>query len=125
MNDMPYVEMKNNKEGGIGVISFDYRAYEREKESQTTWIVQMTEDDGLHWQTIGKPFTPTMEVQSFEAKVNKNNVRIRIVREDYEIFQWKDLGFTAIFNIDDMSITDASMVDPNAPFIDVVENKIT
>lgn len=124
MNDMPYVEMKNNKEGGIGVISFDYRAYEREKESQTTWIVQMTEDDGLHWQTIGKPFTPTMEVQSFEAKVNKNNVRIRIVREDYEIFQWKDLGFTAIFNIDDMSITDASMVDPNAPFIDVVENKI-
>lgn len=52
MNDMPYVEMKNNKEGGIGVISFDYRAYEREKESQTTWIVQITEDDGLHWQTI-------------------------------------------------------------------------
>ncbi len=33
---MPYVEMKNNKEGGIGVVSFDYRAYEREKDTQTS-----------------------------------------------------------------------------------------
>lgn len=124
MDGMPYVEMKYNKEGGIGVVSFDYRAYEREKDTQTAWIVQITEDDGQHWQTIGKPFTPTMEVQTFEAKANKENARIRIVREDYETFQWKDLGFTAMFNIDDMSITDASAVDPNAPYIDVESSKV-
>ena len=124
MDGMPYVEMKYNKEGGIGVVSFDYRAYEREKDTQTAWIVQITEDDGQHWQTIGKPFTPTMEVQTFEAKANKENARMRIVREDYETFQWKGLGFTAMFNIDDMSITDASAVDPNAPFIDVESSKV-
>lgn len=39
MDGMPYVEMKNNKEGGIGVVSFKYRAYEREKDTQTSWIV--------------------------------------------------------------------------------------
>lgn len=124
MDGMPYVEMKYNKEGGIGVVSFVYRAYEREKDTQTAWIVQITEDDGQHWQTIGKPFTPTMEVQTFEAKANKENARMRIVREDYETFQWKGLGFTAMFNIDDMSITDASAVDPNAPFIDVESSKV-
>lgn len=70
---MPYVEMKNNKEGGIGVVSFDYRAYESDKDTQTSWIVQVTVDDGQHWLTIGKPFTPTMEVQTFEAKANKEN----------------------------------------------------
>lgn len=124
MDGMPYVEMKYNKEGGIGVVSFVYRAYEREKDTQTAWIVQITEDDGQHWQTIGKPFTPTMEVQTFEAKANKENARMRIVREDYETFQWKGLGFTAMFNIDDMSITDASAVDPNAPYIDVESSKV-
>lgn len=124
MDGMPYVEMKYNKEGGIGVVSFVYRAYEREKDTQTAWIVQITEDDGQHWQTIGKPFTPTMEVQTFEAKANKENARMRIVREDYETFQWKGLGFTGMFNIDDMSITDASAVDPNAPFIDVESSKV-
>ena len=124
MDGMPYVEMKDNKEGGIGVVTFDYRAYEREKDTQTTWVVQITEDDGSHWQTIGKPFTPTMEVQTFEAKANRENARIRIVREDYETFQWKDLGFTAMFNIDDMSITDATAVDPNAPSIDVESNNV-
>ena len=124
MDGMPYVEMKNNKEGGIGVVSFKYRAYEREKDTQTSWIVQVTVDDGQHWQTIGKPFTPTMEVQTFEAKANKENARIRIVREDHEVFQWKDLGFTAMFNIDDMSITDASAVDPNAPALDVESNTL-
>lgn len=124
MDGMPYVEMKNNKEGGIGVVSFKYRAYEREKDTQTSWIVQVTVDDGQHWQTIGKPFTPTMEVQTFEAKANKENARIRIVREDHEVFQWKDLGFTAMFNIDDMSITDASAVDPNAPALDGGEQQL-
>lgn len=124
MDGMPYVEMKYNKEGGIGVVSFVYRAYEREKDTQTAWIVQITEDDGQHWQTIGKPFTPTMEVQTFEAKANKENARMRIVREDYETFQWKGWGFTAMFNIDDMSITDASAVDPNAPYIDVESSKV-
>ena len=39
MDGMPYVEMKNNKEGGIGVVSFDYRAYESDKDTQTSWIV--------------------------------------------------------------------------------------
>ena len=125
MDGMPYVEMKSNKEGGIGVVTFDYRAYEREQETQTSWIVQITEDDGAHWQTIGKPFTPTMEKQTFLAKVNKANARIRIVREDYEVFQWKDLGFKAIFNIDDMSVTDASAVDPNAPSIDMESNTLS
>ena len=28
MDGMPHVEIKNNKEGGIGEVSFDYRAYE-------------------------------------------------------------------------------------------------
>ena len=125
MDGMPYVEMKSNKEGGIGVVTFDYRAYEREQETQTSWIVQITEDDGAHWQTIGKPFTPTMEKQTFLAKANKANARIRIVREDYEVFQWKDLGFKAIFNIDDMSVTDASAVDPNAPSIDMESNTLS
>ena len=125
MDGMPYVEMKDNKEGGIGEVSFDYRAYEREQETQTSWIVQITEDDGQHWQTIGKPFTPTMEVQTFQATANKENARIRIVREDYEVFQWKDLGFTAIFNIDDMSVTDASAVDPHAPSINIESNTLS
>ncbi len=124
MDNMPYFEMKANKEGGIGVVTFAYRAYEREKDTQVAWVVQVTEDDGAHWKNIGKPFTPTMEVQQFEAKAHLKNARIRIVREDYETFEWKNLGFKAMFNIDDMTITDAKEVDPNQPVITVMEDKI-
>lgn len=123
-DDMPYFEMKDVKAGGIGTVSFDYRAYADHEYSQTEWIVQVTTDDGEHWKTVGQPFTPSMDVQHFEGKASAANGRVRIVRADFDTFDWKDQGFTGAFNIDNLSITDFIQLDPNAAAIETTDDRL-
>ncbi len=116
-DDMPYFTMAEDKPGGIGTVEFAYHEYAEHAYSQTSWVVQVSEDGGTRWTTVGQPFTPSDETQTFSAKVNKANARIRIVREDYATFEWKNQGFKGAFNIDDMRITDAVEVNPDQPVI--------
>lgn len=118
MKEMPYMAMTEDKVGGIGTVEFVYRAYGEHKASQVAWCVQISEDKGEHWETIGQPFTPKEEVQTFHAKANVETGRIRIVRTDYAVFDYAAAGkFDAAFNLDDISITDYEAEAPNRPSI--------
>lgn len=118
MKEMPYMAMTEDKQGGIGTIEFVYRAYGEHTTSQVEWCVQVSEDKGEHWQTIGQAFKPTTEVQRFCAKANVKEGRMRIVRADYTIFDYASAGkYDAAFNLDDISITDCEAEVPNRPSI--------
>ncbi|WP_232220077.1 halomucin [Prevotella falsenii] len=118
MKEMPYMAMTEDKEGGIGTVEFVYRAYGEHTASQVAWCVQVSEDKGEHWETIGQPFTPTAEVQNFHAKANVETGRIRIVRTDYAVFDFAAAsGYDAAFNLDDISITDCEAEAPDRPSI--------
>lgn len=118
MKEMPYMAMTEDKDGGIGIVEFDYRAYGEHTTSQVAWCVQISEDKGGHWETIGQSFTPTKEVQRFHARANVEVGRIRIVRADYAVFDYKAAGkFDAAFNLDDISITNYEAEAPNRPSI--------
>ena len=125
MKEMPYLVMKEDKVGGLGVIEFSYRAYEEHATSQVAWCVQVSEDEGEHWETLGQPFTPTMDVERFHAKANVETGRIRIVRADYAVFDYAAAkGFDAAFNLDDISITDYEAGSPERPSIQTGEDRL-
>lgn len=125
MKEMPYLVMKEDKVGGLGVIEFSYRAYEEHATSQVAWCVQVSEDEGEHWETLGQPFTPTMDVERFHAKANVETGRVRIVRADYAVFDYAAAkGFDAAFNLDDISITDYEAGSPERPSIQTGEDRL-
>lgn len=117
MKEMPRMEMSADKPGGIGTVSFVYRAYENHSYSQVAWIVQVSQDEGQHWEKIGDAFTPTMTVETFRADVYVPKGRIRIVREDYQTYDVTTAKtFASAFNLDDIKITnylDAQPIDPS------------
>lgn len=118
MKKMPFMEMAEDKVGGVGTISFVYRAYGTHESSQTEWIVQVSKDAGEHWITIGEPFKPGAESQTYTATANYPEGRMRIVRADYATFDPATARtFKAAFNIDDLSITDSKGVNPDMPEI--------
>lgn len=118
MKKMPFMEMAEDKVGGIGTISFVYRAYGTHEASQVEWIVQVSKDAGAHWVTIGEPFTPGSESQTYTVTANYPEGRMRIVRADYVTFDPATArSFKSAFNIDDMSITDSKGVNPDMPEI--------
>lgn len=125
MKSMPYFQLKENKPGGIGVVSFNYRANELHQTTQVAWIVQVSEDNGASWQTRGVPFTPTMTVDKYTVNINAKEAMIRIVRADYETFDYgAATSFASAFNIDNLSITDAKTVNPDEPVIQTEEVEI-
>ncbi|MCB0764549.1 MAG: lamin tail domain-containing protein, partial [Flavobacteriales bacterium] len=92
--------MLEDKPGGLGSISFNYRRYGTD--SQVAWIVEYSTNGGGAWTPIGSPFTATEEVQSFSVTgINAaGNVRIR--------FRTEATGSSnRRANIDDITITDA------------------
>lgn len=124
MKEMPYMTMTDDQEHGIGSVEFNYRAYGEHTTSQVTWCVQLSEDKGAHWETIGRPFTPTEKVQHFRAEANSGVGRIRIVRADYAVFDCKTAkSFDAAFNLDDLKMTYYNSEAPQRPSI-AVENTL-
>lgn len=95
------MKMLENKENGIGDISFYYRRYGTD--TQVDWMVEYSTDNGVSWTQIGEDFTAPAsdDVQQFSEEVNASgDVRIRIKRATEEGDVNRRL------NIDDILITD-------------------
>ena len=93
--------MLQDKENGIGNISFSYRRYGTDV--QVDWKVEYSTNQGASWTQIGSVFTApaTNDVQTFNEVVNvTGDVRIRIIRATASGTQNRRL------NIDDILITD-------------------
>jgi hypothetical protein len=73
------ISMLEDKAGGLGEISFDYRRYGTDL--QVEWIVEYSTDQGDNWIQAGDTFTALASdvVQTFNATVEvEGDVRIRI-----------------------------------------------
>lgn len=91
--------MTSDKTNGIGTISFDYRSYGTD--GQTDHMVEYSTDSGSTWTQIGANFLGTGSVQTFSEIVNiSGNVRIRIRTVTTTGTSNRRL------NIDDINITD-------------------
>lgn len=113
-----HMTMTENKTTGIGTISFNYRRYSTD--SQVTWKVEYSTNDGGSWTQVGSDFTaPASDiVQVFSGDVNvSGNVRIRIIHASGGASSNKRL------NIDDLSITDYS--GGATPTLSVSETSLT
>ncbi len=128
MAEMPYFEMTEAKPGGIGTVTFSYHIYNNwnSQKKQTDWIVQVTQSENGGWKKIGSAFKPTSEVQTFTATANLKSARIRIVRADYQTFDYagNTESFSECFNIDDMNITDSQDVLSDLPDITLAKDVI-
>ena len=95
------ISMLEDKESGLGTLSFLYRRYS--SENQVDWKVEYSTDGGSSWIQAGNTFISpaTDEVQQFEETLNiAGNVRIRIKRAT-------ETGTTnRRLNIDDIILTD-------------------
>ncbi|RBA27309.1 hypothetical protein DPN68_12850, partial [Flavobacterium tibetense] len=93
------ITMTSDKTNGIGVISFDYRRYGTD--GQTDHMVEYSTDGGTTWTQAGANFLGTGTVQTFSTTLNiTGNVRVRIRTVTA-------LGTTnRRLNIDDLLITD-------------------
>ena len=94
--------MLANKLNGAGTVSFNYRRYGTD--SQATWKLEYSTNDGTSWIQAGSTFTaPSSDVvQNFSATLNlSGSVRFRIIH---------DSGGDAVtnkrLNIDDILVTD-------------------
>lgn len=95
------MSMLEDKEGGVGTISFYYRRYGTD--AQVDWKVEYSSDGGASWIQVGDVFTSpaSEEVQLFEEAINvEGAVRIRIKRETESGTANRRL------NIDDITLTD-------------------
>lgn len=113
-----HMTMTENKTTGIGTISFNYRRYSTD--SQVTWKVEYSTNDGGSWTQVGSDFTaPASDIiQVFSGDVNvSGNVRIRIIHASGGASSNKRL------NIDDLSITDYS--GGATPTLSVSETSLT
>jgi hypothetical protein len=99
------ITMTSDKTNGIGVISFDYRRYGTD--TQTDHLVEYSVDGGTTWVQAGSNFTGTATVQTFSATLNvSGNVRVRIRTVTASGTSNRRL------NIDDFLITDFVGVVP-------------
>lgn len=120
MTNMPFLEMTQPKKGGIGVVRFTYRALSdySDKLNQTDWIIQVKVEEQEGWQTLGVPFTPTQEVQTYLVTCNIPEGRLRFVRADYETFDYaSNTHYDQCFNMDNLSISNATVAPPDQPDI--------
>lgn len=125
MKEMPYLQLKENKPGGIGTVSFDYRAYKKHAQKQIAWILEVSEDGGTTWSPVGNSFTPSMEVSQFSRRVNVTEGLVRIIRADYSSFDLKNgKKFQSAFNIDNLAITDYEEEEPTQPVLKFNEPEI-
>lgn len=91
--------MLQDKENGIGSISFLYRRYGTDQ--QVPYVVEFSNNAGADWTQIGEEFTGTAEVETFAASVNvAGNIRVRFRTVSNEGSDNRRL------NIDDILITD-------------------
>ena len=100
--------MLQDKENGIGNISFYYRRYGTDQ--QVDWKVEYSTNNGSTWTQVGSAFTaPASDVvQHFDEEVNIDGpVRIRIKRATETGTSNKRL------NIDDILVTDFTGGNPS------------
>ncbi len=93
--------MLENKNGGLGTISFSYRRYGTD--IQVDWMVEYSTDDGANWTQIGDAFTApaSNDISTFNQTVNvTGNVRVRIKRAT------ETGNANRRLNIDDITLTD-------------------
>ena len=91
----------------IGTVSFMIRSAEGFEDYQASWIVQWSAD-GSTWVTVGDAFTATGTPEQITRVVNQKNSYMRIVRADYDTFDYENnTNYGPVTNFDDMSITDA------------------
>ncbi len=101
------ITMNEDKQNGIGTISFLYRRYG--SEGQVDWKVEYSTDNGVNWIQAGDDFTASEVVQTFSHTVNvTGGARIRIKRATESGTTNKRL------NIDDITLTDYT---PNVPLL--------
>lgn len=91
------VEMQANKPGGIGNISFQYRAYGTD--AQIEWKVEWS-PDGTTWNQVAL-FTADGTVKTFSHDLNQATARIRIIANATNATNKRT-------NIDDIVLTDAT-----------------
>jgi len=93
--------MLQDKTGGLGTLSFQYRRYGTE--AQVAWKVEYSTNGGTSWTQVGSDFTATADVQTFTEVLNiAGNVRIKFSLVN-------DTGTTdRRVNIDDILLTDYS-----------------
>lgn len=90
----------------IGTFKFTMAANANWTNYQKEWIVQYSVANDV-WTTIGDPFMATDIPQTISRNINQNNARVRIVRSDYQTFDYANSSsYSFIANIDDMSITE-------------------
>lgn len=107
--DGAIMQMLEDKQNGIGTISFLYKQYGSDTDQQP-WAVEYSTNGGVTWTQVGSTFIGTSTVQTFSAVVNSaDNGRIRIVLTTTP-------GATSgnrRLNIDDITITDFSGTPQN------------
>ncbi|GAB1417683.1 hypothetical protein MASR2M12_04480 [Bacteroidales bacterium] len=109
--------MLENKNGGLGSISFSYRRYSTD--IQVDWMVEYSTDDGANWTQIGDAFTApaSNDISTFNQAVNvTGNVRVRIKRAT------ETGNANRRLNIDDITLTDYSGGGNIPPSITNVEH---
>lgn len=99
--------MLEDKIDGLGTLSFLYRQYGND--SQVSWIVEYSTDQGNNWIQIGDEFTATATVQTFNEDMNiAGNIRIRIRTEATGTSNKR-------LNIDDILLTQYSASTADIP----------
>lgn len=104
-----HMTMTSNKANGIGTISFNYRRYGTD--SQVTWKVEYSTNDGGSWTQAGSDFTAPAndDIQVFSETVNvSGNARIRIIH-----VTGGNTSTNRRLNIDDLLITDYTGSSPS------------
>ncbi|WP_308554549.1 hypothetical protein [uncultured Porphyromonas sp.] len=99
----------------LGTLKFWIRSNERwfGDGRQVSWIIQWSAD-GETWVTVGDPFVPADEPSEVVREINQRNAQLRIVREDYQTFDYTKPteSFANVFHLDDMTITDMGGATP-------------
>ncbi len=98
--------MTSNKVNGLGTVSFNYQRYG--SDSQVTWRVEYSTNNGSSWAQAGSDFTGSGVSQTFSAPVNvTGNVRVRIIHASGGASSNRRL------NVDDLVLTDYSGSAPD------------
>lgn len=103
------ITMLQDKEDGLGAISFQYRRYGTD--AQVTWIVECSTDQGLSWDMIGDEFTASATVQYFYEELGiSGKVRVRIRTEATGSSNKR-------LNIDDILLTHYADIPESVPTV--------
>ena len=99
-----FFEMKSNKVGGIGNITFFYRQYGSDA-TQIPWSIEWS-SNGTTWTKLDE-ITATSSVKFYSKNLNEPNARIRIIANGFTT------GTTSKrMNIDELVITDNGVPAP-------------